>query len=416
MARFAGTTICVLGLGYVGLPTAAVLATHRLNVIGVDTNPSVVDGINARQIHIMEPELEALVASAVATNRLRATTEPEPAEAFIIAVPTPTTPGMGADLSLVEHAARSIAPVLRKGNLVILESTSPVGTTELIGKWLAEERKDLVIPTQESDAADVYLAHCPERVLPGTAISELIGNHRVVGGVTASSAEMAADLYRIFCRGEVIVTSARVAELTKLTENAFRDVNIAFANELARVCQVSEVNVWDVIRFANQHPRVNILKPGVGVGGHCIPVDPWFIIEAAPDVTPLMRAARQVNDSQPRSVVDRVHKAAGNRRGTVACLGLTYKENVDDVRNSPAIEIVKALAEGPFGSVLVVDPYVEELPRSLADIAKVQKRELEAAVQEADVVVLLVAHSEFRGLDRSLLKDKVVVDACGGWI
>ncbi len=302
--------VSVFGLGYVGLPVAAVLASRGFNVLGVDVSPAIVDVINSGNIHIVEPDLDMIVRASVSGGRLRATLKPEESDTFIIAVPTPFSDGHQPDLSYVHKATQAIAPVLRKGNLVVLESTSPVGTTEQICAWIRKLRPDLNMPVSEGEDADVYVAHCPERVLSGRVLRELVDNDRIIGGISPACAEAAEELYRSFVSGELHLTNARTAELAKLVENSFRDVNIAFANELSMVCDKLNINVWELISLANKHPRVNILSPGPGVGGHCIAVDPWFIVATAPDCTKVIRAAREVNDSKPGVVVEKVKRTA----------------------------------------------------------------------------------------------------------
>lgn len=402
-------TVAVIGLGYIGLPTATVLAAHGFSVIGIDVRQDAVDAVNAGRAHIVEPDLDTAVKGAIAAGRLRATTTPEPADVFIVAVPTPFREGHAPDLSYIEAAAQAIAPVLRRGNLVILESTSPPGTTEKLAGWLAEQRPDLRFPGD--DDPDLAIAYCPERVLPGRILIELVTNDRVIGGLDLRSAEMARDLYRAFVQGECLVTEARTAEMVKLSENAFRDANIAFANELSLICERLDVDVWDVIALANRHPRVNILKPGPGVGGHCISVDPWFLVDAAPEQARLIRTAREVNDAKPESVVQRVLAAVAERPGaTVACLGLSFKADIDDLRESPAVEIAQALAEQLDG-VLAVEPHISQLPEPLAAAKLV---DLETALS-ADVLVLLVDHSAFLDVDRARLAGRTVIDTRGIW-
>src|SRR6185312_10486730 len=342
--------ISVFGLGYVGLPVAAVLASRGFNVVGVDVSASIVDVINSGNIHIVEPDLDMIVRASVSGGRLRATLKPEESDTFIIAVPTPFANGHQPDLSYVHKATQAIAPVLRKGNLVVLESTSPVGTTEQICAWIRDLRPDLNMPTAEGEGADIYVAHCPERVLPGRVLRELVDNDRIIGGISQPCAEAAEGLYRAFVSGELHLTNARTAELAKLVENSFRDVNIAFANELSMVCDKLDINVWELISLANKHPRVNILSPGPGVGGHCIAVDPWFIVATAPDCTKVIRAAREVNDAKPGVVVEKVKRAAQRlREPVIACLGLAYKADIDDMRESPALHIVEMLAQEKVG-------------------------------------------------------------------
>ncbi|NWC55130.1 UDP-N-acetyl-D-mannosamine dehydrogenase, partial [Pseudomonas tolaasii] len=338
-------TVSVIGLGYIGLPTAAVFAARKKKVIGVDVNPKAVATINRGEIHIIEPDLDIVVRAAVTEGYLRATTVAEPADAFLIAVPTPFKGDHEPDLSYIESASHAIAPVLKKGDLVILESTSPVGATEQMSAWLAAARPDLTFPQTHGTESDIRIAHCPERVLPGHVLRELIENDRIIGGLTSKCFEAARDLYKTFVEGECIITNARTAEMCKLTENSFRDVNIAFANELSIICDKLDINVWELIRLANHHPRVNILQPGPGVGGHCIAVDPWFIVSKTPDQARLIRTAREVNDSKPKWVLDQVQLAIGqflqenpsktSRDVTVACLGLAFKPDIDDLRESP---------------------------------------------------------------------------------
>ena len=416
-------TICVVGLGYIGLPTATMFASRRKKVIGVDVTQSVVDTINRGEIHIVEPDLDIAVRAAVKEGSLHATTRPEPADAFLVAVPTPFKKGQKEsdiptpDLSYIQAAADAIAPVLQKGNLVILESTSPVGTTEQMAEWLAAARPDLSFPQQTQDEADILVAHCPERVLPGRVMQELIENDRIIGGITERCSQAACDLYKTFVKGECLLTNARTAEMTKLTENAFRDVNIAFANELSLISDELKLDVWEVIRLANHHPRVNILTPGPGVGGHCIAVDPWFIVSAAPSASRLIRTAREVNDGKPAHVAGQVvAKAARFVSPTIACLGLAFKANIDDLRESPAVEVVRSIAMAlPDVTILAAEPYASDLPISLADLPNVRFARAEDALDEADIVALLVDHDQFRSLNRSLLNGKVVYDTRGIW-
>ncbi len=408
--------VCVVGLGYIGLPTAAILATHGLSVTGVDKNPTVIETVNKGKIHIVEPELEAVVSGVVAAGRLKATSTIEPAEVFLIAVPTPLGENETPDLSYVQSAVSDIAPLLARGNLVILESTSPVGTTEHISEWLARERPDLTFPHQTGEMADIQIAYCPERVLPGQVLHELVNNDRVIGGMTPRCAERTVGLYSMFVRGNCLVTDSRTAEMTKLTENAYRDVNIAFANELSMICDQLRINVWELIELANRHPRVKILQPGPGVGGHCIAVDPWFIIHSAREQANLMRTAREVNDLKPRYVVRHVReRSARFTNPVIACLGLSFKADIDDLRESPAVDIVKELAEEKTGELLVVEPHIRALPSVLAGCDHVALACTEDAIARADIVLLLVNHRRFRNIDRRLLLEKVVIDTRGMW-
>lgn len=400
--------VCVVGLGYIGLPTASLLATKGYAVHGVDVQPDVVATINDGRIHIREPELDVLVRSAVQSGYLKASLEPATADIFIISVPTPFKDGYVPDVNYVEAATRSAAHYLRAGNLVILESTSPVGTTERVAQWIAEERPDL-------GPGQVYVAHCPERVLPGQIIRELVSNDRIVGGVDSESTRAAEEFYREFVSGEVLATDSRTAELVKLTENTFRDVNIALANELSLICDELGVDVWRLIVLANHHPRVSILRPGPGVGGHCLAVDPWFIVDSAPHLARLIRVAREVNNSKPVSVVEKVRrKAARIQDPTVACLGLAYKPDIDDLRESPAVIITRELAASGIGRVVAVEPHITDLPPALKGTG-VELKEFSAALAEADIVVCLVAHRQFKEHPPGALQEKIVIDVCGGW-
>lgn len=419
-------TISVIGLGYIGLPTAAVFASRKKKVIGVDVSEHAVNTINKGEIHIVEPELDIVVHAAVTEGYLHATTTPEPADAFLIAVPTPfifDTEGDNhkADLSYIESASKALAPVLKAGDLVVLESTSPVGATESMAAWLAEARPDLTFPQTHGEESDIRIAHCPERVLPGHVIRELVENDRVIGGMTAKCSKAAADLYKIFVEGECVITNARTAEMAKLTENSFRDVNIAFANELSVICNKLDINVWELIALANRHPRVNILQPGAGVGGHCIAVDPWFIVDSCPDEARLIRTARLVNDDKPQWVLqqiakqlDAIHSAepAMTRSDiTVACLGVAFKPDIDDLRESPALGIAQQVAE--LGCrVQIVEPNIEALPGSLqAD--NVTLTPLHQALTQADVVCVLVKHKPFIEHVDQVRESKHLVDAVG---
>ena len=418
-------TISVIGLGYIGLPTAAMFASRRKNVVGVEINQKTVDIINAGNIHIVEPELDILVGAAVSQGYLRAVTQPEPADAFLIAVPTPFFPVTKEgeipqpDLRFVESASKAIAPILKKGDLVILESTSPVGTTEQMAQWLAESRPDLTFPQTHGVESDIRVAHCPERVLPGHVVRELVENDRIIGGMTEKCSEAAIQLYKSFVEGDCVVTSARTAEMAKLTENAFRDVNIAFANELSVICQKIDVDVWELIQIANRHPRVNILQPGPGVGGHCIAVDPWFIASNTPEEAQLILAARRVNDAKPAWVVElvkaRIHEFLQDNPGkklkdvTIACYGLAFKADIDDLRGSPAMQIAHHLSLFHKGSLIAVEP---NLDQTLAPISGIDLVSMGQAKQDADVHVLLVDHKEFKA---SKLKGPYVIDTRGVW-
>jgi len=417
-------TISVIGLGYIGLPTAAVFASRKKKVIGVDVNKKAVDTINRGEIHIVEPDLDMVVHAAVTEGYLKAVTIPEPADAFLIAVPTPFKGDHEPDLGYIESASKAIAPVLKKGDLVILESTSPVGATEQMAAWMAEARPDLTFPQTHGEESDIRVAHCPERVLPGHVLRELVQNDRVIGGMTKKCSDKAAALYKTFVEGECVITNARTAEMCKLTENSFRDVNIAFANELSIICDKLDINVWELIRLANRHPRVNILQPGPGVGGHCIAVDPWFIVSKTPEQARLIRTAREVNDSKPEWVLDKVKLAVAEflqanpektaKEVTIACFGLAFKADIDDLRESPALSTSKYIAAEYPGTVMVVEPNIEELPESLEGVLNLVS--IEVALAEANVVVLLVDHKKFKEIPASALKSHKVIDTRGVWM
>ncbi|MCQ6261990.1 UDP-N-acetyl-D-mannosamine dehydrogenase [Alcanivorax sp. MM125-6] len=417
-------TICVVGLGYIGLPTATMFASRRKKVIGVDINQYAVDTINRGEIHIVEPELDIAVHAAVKEGYLRATTRPEQADAFLVAVPTPFKKGGNVgniptpDLSYIQAAADSIAPVLKKGDLVILESTSPVGATEQMAAWLAEARSDLSFPQQAGEDSDIRIAHCPERVLPGHVMHELIENDRIIGGMTNKCAQVSRDLYMTFVRGECLLTTSRTAEMAKLTENAFRDVNIAFANELSIICDKVHIDVWELILLANRHPRVNILQPGPGVGGHCIAVDPWFIVSETPEEARLIRTAREVNDRKPEWVINKVKLAIADflqanpdktaKDVVIACYGIAFKPDIDDLRESPALGIVTILQADNPGKTLIVEPNIDKLPLKL-DRAELVSAE---AALSADIHVMLVDHKPFKG---DGVPKGHVVDTKGVW-
>ena len=409
--------VSVIGLGYIGLPTAAIIASRGVAVVGVEVNQNAVDTINAGKIHIVEPDLDIVVRSVVSTDSLRAVTVAEAADAFIVAVPTPfihsNDDSHEPDLSYIKSAANTIAPVLEKGNLVILESTSPVGTTEKLAAWLAQARPDLSFPQDKDDDADINIAYCPERVLPGHVLQELVSNDRVIGGMSKTCSDKAVALYRIFVRGECIITNARTAEMAKLTENSFRDVNIAFANELSIISDKLKINVWELIALANRHPRVNILNPGPGVGGHCIAVDPWFIVDSCPEEAQLIKQARLTNDHKPHYVIKQViHAADEFKRPVIACLGLSFKADIDDLRESPALQIVEQLAEKNIGQLLAVEPNIKSLPQHL-QTAGVKFATLKSALELANVIVILVEHQEFKMADKTQFATKVVIDTRG---
>ena len=397
--------ICVIGLGYIGLPTASILATKGHQVLGVDINKDIVDTINAGDIHIVEPDLDILVRSAVNSGNLKANESPQAADVFILAVPTPfkiTGKKREPMLDHVKNATNTIAPYVKENNLIILESTVPVGTTEIIDEIITKIRPGL--------KDKIFIAHCPERVLPGHILKELIDNDRVIGGINNESAIKAKTLYESFCNGNFYLTSSRTAELIKLIENAYRDVNIAFANELSIICDAFNINVWEVINLANKHPRVNIHSPGPGVGGHCIAVDPWFIISSLPDKTPLMRTAREVNDFKALWVLEKIkQKAAKFKNPVIGCLGITYKANISDLRESPALIITKQILDDRIGEIMVCDPLVSR-EFNLFPIV-----DLQHTLRKSDILVILVDHNEFKNVDHEMLKEKVIIDTRGIW-
>lgn len=408
--------VCVVGLGYIGLPTAAMFASSGVKVHGVDVNQSVVDTVNQGKVHIEEDELPELVKRCVAEGNLRAYVKPQPADVFIVAVPTPVGHDdcHAPDVSYVQAAGRAIAPVIKKGDLVILESTSPVGTTGMLAELLAAERPDLSFPQKEGEDADVCLAYCPERIIPGKMLKELVENDRIIGGMTSKCAQRAAEVYQAFVKGSCHLSDDRTAEMVKLTENAFRDVNIAFANELSMICEDLAINVWDVIGFANRHPRVDILNPGPGVGGHCIAVDPWFIVSGSPEQSKLIRTAREVNDYKPIYVVNRVVEALETKSDAkIVCFGLSYKPDVDDFRESPSLEIASHLSQRYPGQVICCDPYQDALPAAVAADKGIKFAAVEEAIISADIILLLVGHSAFRDVARP--SKATVIDTVGFW-
>ncbi|MGP5213864.1 UDP-N-acetyl-D-mannosamine dehydrogenase [Psychrobacter immobilis] len=409
--------ICVFGLGYIGLPTAAMFAHHGANVIGVDVNPHAVETINQGKIHIVEPGLEAIVKQAVDNGKLKASLTPVHSDAYLIAVPTPFKgDDHEPDLSYIHAVSKALAPLLEKGDVVILESTSPVGATEKMVEWLAEERPDLTFPKyhEPENEADIFVAYCPERVLPGKVVEELISNDRIIGGMTKESTEKAQEVYRIFVEGDLLATNSRTAEMAKLTENASRDVSIAFANELSIISDKLDINVWELIELANHHPRVNILQPGAGVGGHCIAVDPWFIVNQNPDEAKIIRAAREINDNKPKWVIEKIIaevdklKEQGVEAPVVALLGLAFKPNIDDLRESPAVNIAREMLDIGSIEVLLVEPNINDLPKSLiaGDLV-----ELDSALEQADIIAILVGHEQFRHI--KLDDSRAIIDAVG---
>lgn len=408
-------SVCVVGLGYIGLPTAAFIASKNIKVTGVDVNPAYVEAINNGEVPFFEPGFESLLKQVVKDGYLEAQSEQVKADAYIVCVPTPFQEDHKVDTKYIRAAAEAMAPHLRPGALVVLESTSPPGTTKGMAEHLKELRPDLSL--DENDENAIYFAHCPERVLPGQIMEEMENNDRVIGGLTPKGTDLAQQLYSTFCTAELLLTDATTAEMAKLTENSFRDVNIAFANELSLICDRLGIDVWELIELANHHPRVNILQPGPGVGGHCIAVDPWFIVSSVPEQAKIIKMAREINDGKPEWVMEQVKKALeGEDNPVVAALGIAFKNDIDDLRESPSLNIVKRLGEeNPEMDIRVVEPNVEQLPATLASISNLTKQDTEEAVKAADVVLLLVNHKEFINLDRGLLETKTVVDTKGLW-
>ncbi|BAV63548.1 UDP-N-acetyl-D-mannosamine dehydrogenase [Sphingobium cloacae] len=408
--------VSVIGLGYIGLPTAALIARGGAQVVGVDVSAHVVETVNSGRVHIEEVDLDGLVQGVVSRGNLRASLDVEPSDVFIIAVPTPVAEDRAPDISYVLKAARTVAPVLKAGDVVILESTSPVGTTEAMRDLFAQLRPDLKMPVQSGGAAgDIAIAYCPERVLPGRILVELIDNDRCIGGITPRCARKALAFYRQFVRGQCITTTARAAEMVKLVENSFRDVNIAFANELSVIAERMDIDVWEVIRLANRHPRVNILQPGPGVGGHCIAVDPWFIVHGDPENARLIRTAREVNDGKTDHVVARASDLIDAFPGeAVACLGLAFKPNIDDFRESPAVKVAARLARRYGRRIRLVEPYAHALPMEFAGTGA-ELMDLDTALEQCGVFVILVDHDMFKSVPVDERADKAVYDTRGIW-
>ena len=412
-------TVAFVGLGYIGLPTAVVMANSGVDVTGVDINEANVERINRGGVTIVEPGLEEELKQAIESGNFRATTSQVHAQTYIIAVPTPFTDNYDVDMKYIYSAAQAIAPQLEGDELVILESTSPPLTTKKMADKILELRPDLVADGAENPEGKpvVYFAHCPERILPGKAMEELRTNDRIIGGQTEEATKRATAVYATFCKAELLPTDDVTAEMAKLTENSFRDVNIAFANELSLIADNLGINVWELINLANHHPRVNILQPGPGVGGHCIAVDPWFIVSADPENSKLIHTARQVNDGKPKWVIEKVKEAISETNASkVAVLGLAFKADIDDLRESPALNIAVDIAEELEDiQILVAEPNVKELPKRLKGFDNAELKNYDEAIAEADVVLLLVDHKEFKDLDTSNLENKTIVDTKGLW-
>ena len=412
-------TVAFVGLGYIGLPTAVVMANSGVDVTGVDVNEANVERINRGEVTIVEPGLEEELKQAIESGNFRATTSQVHAQTYIIAVPTPFTDTYDVDMKYIYSAAEAIAPQLKGDELVILESTSPPLTTKKMADKILELRPDLAADGSENTEGKpvVYFAHCPERILPGKAMEELRTNDRIIGGQTEEATRRATAVYATFCKAELLPTNDVTAEMAKLTENSFRDVNIAFANELSLIADKLGINVWELIDLANHHPRVNILQPGPGVGGHCIAVDPWFIVASDPENSKLIHTARKVNDGKPQWVINKV-KEAVERTGAskVAVLGLAFKADIDDLRESPALNIAVDIAEELENiQFLIAEPNVQELPKRLKGFDNAELKDYEDAIAEADVVLLLVDHKEFKAFDTNKLEGKKVIDTKGLW-
>lgn len=397
--------ICVIGLGYIGLPTASILATKGYDVLGVDIDRKIIDTINKGSVHFLEPDLEILVQAGVKSNKLKASLKPDRADVYIICVPTPFKENHDPDLSHVEKATSSILPYIGKGSLVILESTSPVGTTENI---VAEILKESGLKIGK----ELFIAYCPERVLPGHILKELVENDRVIGGIDKESALKAKELYSSFVNGRIYITNTKTAEMVKLVENSYRDVNIAFANEISMISEEMGIDIWELRELANKHPRVNILEPGPGVGGHCIAVDPWFIVSVAKKRAKIIKTAREVNEEKVEYVIDKIvesiNKIKNKKRDevVVGCMGLTYKPDIDDLRESPAVKIVKRLEKLNIAKLLLCDPNVKVNKYfNVADI--------DTVLEKSDILVILVSHREFYNIDREKLKEKILIDIKG---
>ncbi len=411
--------VSVIGLGYIGLPTAAILASKDIEVVGVDINEEIVTKVNSGKPHITEPDLKSLVEETIANGKLKATSKYEKADIFIISVPTPFMDNNKPDISFVKSAAEGIAPLLESGNLIIIESTCPVGITQKMIQWMSSLRKDLSFPDQEGKSinSDISLAYCPERVLPGNIVKEIVDNDRIIGGASDHCAKKANELYRIFVKGECFLTDSKTAELCKLAENSFRDLNIAFANELSIISDKAGIDVWQLIRLANKHPRVNILQPGPGVGGHCIAVDPWFIVDSFPDESRLIKTSREINKAKTTFVIDKIKQATDKSNASInnlsiACLGLSFKPDIDDLRESPAMDVVGGIQNMGFKKVYVVEPHIKKLPKQLNSDALILS-DTDSAIEASQLIVILVKHKSFFNVRLELFSNKTVIDTVG---
>lgn len=408
--------VTVVGVGYIGLPTASILASRGYDVTGVDTNLLIIDELNSGSTTIQEPGLGDLLKAGIENGNLRGASGSKSSDIFIVAVPTPFTENKTPDLRFLYSAVDEIASKLKPGNLVILESTIPVGTTEEIGQRIEKLRSDLIVTGSENTKKKIFLAHCPERVLPGRILTELVENNRIIGGVNSESTKKAISFYKTFVNGELLATNSKTAEFAKLAENTFRDVNIALANEFSILSKELNINVWEMIELANHHPRVNILNPGPGVGGHCIAVDPWFLVNALPKSTKLIRAAREVNDDMPNYIVKTVKESLKLfANPTVACLGLSYKANVSDVRESPAMQIVELLGQQLDLNLILVEPNINSAFDKFNSTFNIKFSNLDNALLSSDIVLLLVGHKEFENINPILLKNKIIIDTIGFW-
>ncbi|MCT1443371.1 UDP-N-acetyl-D-mannosamine dehydrogenase [Corynebacterium glucuronolyticum] len=407
--------VCVVGLGYIGLPTAAFIASKGIHVYGVDVNPKYVDAINRGDVPFVEPGFDELLRKVVSAGLLTAGSEQVEADAYIVCVPTPFKEHHEVDTKFIMSAAEAMAPHLRYGALVVLESTSPPGTTELLGEKLIELRPDLTLEENAENA--IYLAHCPERVLPGRIMEEMENNDRVIGGLNPKATRMATDLYSTFVNADILQTNARTAEMSKLTENSFRDVNIAFANELSLICDELDIDVWELIELANHHPRVNILQPGPGVGGHCIAVDPWFIVSTVPETAKIIRTAREINDGKPTVVIKKTEAMLRKIDNPVlAAFGISFKPDIDDLRESPSLRIVETLAgDNPQVEIHVVEPNISSLPVSLNNFENVKLSSIKEALERANIMILLVDHKQFKSIPKSALGSAKIIDTRGIW-
>ena len=410
--------VSIIGLGYIGLPTAMLFAKNGLDVLGVDNAPNVLKTLRSGKSHIFEPGLQELLKENLSKNKFRVCEEITECENFIIAVPTPITANKVADLSYIKEVCVALAPKLKAGDLVVLESTSPVGTLQKVESWLCEMRPDLLFPHQDGESADVLLAYCPERILPGQALKELEQNDRIIGGASRASTKRAKQLYQKVVAGDLHEASSKAAELSKLVENSFRDLNLAFANQLDNICKGCGVDVWEVISLVNKHPRVEVLRPGPGVGGHCISVDPWFLHQLDPVNSELIALARNINDGRPTVVISEIQELlskVGKDNPKLTCMGLSFKKNVDDLRNSPSLEIVEQLLRERNVEIAVVEPHLDRLPDNLAVHSNVSLVRMEQAIKWADVIVVLVDHDCFQIENKTILKGKYILDTRGIW-